>query len=88
MRGKANIDVPTYWGSLNLEELIYWIREMEKYFDIVQIEDPKRVKGFCLKLKSHTSLWWDNVQVEWVKKGKEKRRDLDIMVTKLKVLSY
>ena len=30
MRGKANMYVPTYSGSLKPEELIDWVRETEK----------------------------------------------------------
>ena len=41
---------------------------MEKYFDIEHIEDPKKVKVTCLKLKGHVALWWDNVWDEKVKK--------------------
>ena len=64
MRGKVKMDVPTYLGSLNPEELIDWVREMEKYFDIEQIKDPKRVKVYFLKLRGHTSLWWENIQAD------------------------
>ena len=31
MRGNANMDVPNS-RSMKLEELIVWVREMEKYF--------------------------------------------------------
>ena len=77
-------EVYTYSGSLNPEELIHWIREMEKYFDIEQIEDPKRVRVACLKLKGHVLLWWDNVQVDILKKGKDKIKTCNRMVAKLK----
>ena len=52
-------------------------REMEKYFYIEHIEDPKRVKFFFLKLKGHASLWWDKVHDDRVKKGKEKKNTWD-----------
>lgn len=61
MRGKKKMDVPNYSGSLDPENLIECIRETEKYFDIENLENPKRVKTTCLKLKSHASLWWDSV---------------------------
>ena len=34
MRGKDKMDVPTYSRSMKPEELIYMIRETEKYFDV------------------------------------------------------
>ena len=72
MRGKVKMDVPNYSGCLNLEELIDWVREMENYFGIEQIEDPKRVKFTFLKLKNHTLLWWGNMQSNRVKMVKER----------------
>ena len=36
---------PTYSGSLNPEELIDWVRDMEKLFDMEQIEDSKSKDG-------------------------------------------
>ena len=67
MKGRSNMEVSTYSTSLKLEELIDWIREMEKYFDMEHIEDTKRVKVVCLKFQGHASLWWENVQNEKVK---------------------
>ena len=49
-----------------------------------KIEEPKSVKVSFLKLKGRASLWWDNVQVLKVKKGKDKIKARDIMVSKLK----
>jgi len=46
---------------MNPEDLIDSIRDMEKFFDIEQIEDPKRLKMACMRLKGISSLWWDNV---------------------------
>ena len=53
-----------------------------------QIEDPKRVKFYCLKLKGHVSLWWDNVQDDRMRKGKEKVKTRDRMVVMLKDKSF
>ena len=49
-----------------------------------KIEDPKRVKVACLKLKGHASLWWENVQADKVKKGKYKVKTWDKILAKLK----
>ena len=51
------MEVDTYSWSLSPKEMIDWIIEMEKYFDMEHIEDPKTVKVDCLKLKGHDSLW-------------------------------
>ena len=41
--GKPRVDTPIYFGSLNPEELIYYIGEMEKYFEFKWMKDPMRV---------------------------------------------
>ena len=78
------MDVCTYSRSLNHEDLIDWIKEMKKQFNIDQIQDPKRVKFACLNLKDHVSLGWDNVKDDRVKKEKQKVRTWDKMVAKMK----
>lgn len=48
-------------GSLNIEELVDWINDMENFFDYEEIEEEKKVKFVVTKLKAHASLWWDGV---------------------------
>jgi hypothetical protein len=55
-----------------------------KFFEFEQIEDPKRVKLACTKLKGHASLVWDNVQLDMQRNGKDKIKAWDKMVAKLK----
>jgi hypothetical protein len=33
LRARAKIEVPMYEGNLDAEELLDWIRSMDKYFD-------------------------------------------------------
>ena len=35
--GKPKLDTPIYFGCLNIEELIHWIGEMEKFFEFDRI---------------------------------------------------
>ena len=48
-------------------------------------EDPRRVKFAATKVKSHAALWWDNLQNNWKKQGKEKIRLWPKMLKELKV---
>ena len=50
-----------YDGSLKDENLIYWISEMDKYFEYEEIDKNKRVKFAVTRLISHAALWWENV---------------------------
>lgn len=40
-------------GSLNLEELVDWLNEMEEYFEFEEIEDPDKVRFSKTQLKGH-----------------------------------
>lgn len=77
-------EISSYDGSLKAKNLIDWINEMDKYFDYEEIDEDKRVKFAVTRLKGHTALWWDNVQVERRKEGKPLIKSWDRMVTKMK----
>jgi hypothetical protein len=42
--GRAKIEVPMYEGNLYVEELLDWIRSMNKHFDYEEADEEKRVK--------------------------------------------
>ena len=74
------METPTYTRSLNPKEIIQQIIDMEKLFDIEQIEDPQRMKMVCMKMKEHASLWWYTMQLERKSKGKYRIKTWDIIV--------
>jgi hypothetical protein len=61
MSSKTKMDIPTYEGSLNAEELLDWIRALDTYFDYEDIEEDKKVRHAVTKLKGHAALWWDEL---------------------------
>ena len=83
--GKSpTIDVGVFSGYLKPDELIDWINELEEYFEYEDIRDLDRVKFGKAKLKSHAKIWWQEVQLERNRRGKEKITRWDCMVDKLK----
>lgn len=81
---KPRPEIPIYQGRLNPEELIDWINDMEKLFDCEEMKEEKKVKFVVTKLKGHATLWWDGVQVERRRLGKQPIRNLNMMVVKLR----
>jgi hypothetical protein len=69
---RARIEVPMYEGNLEVEELLDWVRAMDKYFDYEDIEEDKMVKHAVTRLKGHATLWWDELQAERRRNGKKK----------------
>jgi DNA-binding transcriptional regulator WhiA len=72
-----------YEGNLEVQELLDWVCAMEKYFDYENIEDDNMVKHAVTRLKSHATLWWDELQAELRSNGKVKIKNWDRMVVKM-----
>ena len=81
---KPRIEVSNFAGGLNPEELVDWINEMNNYLDYEEISEDKRVKFVVRKMKGHVALWWDGVQVERRRVGKQPIKSWTRMMTKLK----
>jgi hypothetical protein len=82
--GRAKMEVPMYQGNLDFKELLYWIRSMDKHFDYEEVDEEKKVKQVVTRLKGHATLWYDELQAERRSKGKQKIKNWDRMVAKLK----
>jgi len=55
--GKPKVEIPTYEGSHNAEELMDWIRSLNKYFNYEEeVDDKKKVKFSVTKLKSQAAI--------------------------------
>jgi hypothetical protein len=78
------MNIPVYEGNLNVEELIDWIGDLDKYFDYEDVEEDKKVKHPITRLKGHATLWWDELQADRHYKGKQKIKSWDRMVAKMK----
>jgi hypothetical protein len=66
------MDIPMYEGNLDVEELLDWIRALDKYFNYEDVEKDKKVKHAVTRIKGHETLWWDELQVDRCCKGKQK----------------
>jgi hypothetical protein len=81
---REKIDIPMYEGNLDIEELLDWIRAMDKYFDYEDVEEEKKVRHVVTRLKGHAALWWDELQADRRSKGKQNIKSWDRMVAKIK----
>jgi hypothetical protein len=81
---REKMDIPMYEGNLDVEELLDWIIDLDKYFDYEDFEEDKKVKHAVTRLKRHATLWWDELQADRRYKGKQKMKTCYIMVEKMK----
>ena len=42
--GRAKIEVLMYEGNLDVEEILDWIRSMDRHFDYEDVDEEKKVK--------------------------------------------
>jgi hypothetical protein len=82
--GRAKMEALMYEDNLDAEELLDWIRSMDKYFNYEDADEERRVRHVITRIKGHATLWWDELQDERRGKGKHKIRRWDRMVDKLK----
>ena len=81
---RSKVDIPMYEGNFGAEELLDWIRSMDKYFDYEDVDEEKKVRHAITRLKGHATLWWDELQAERRSKGKHKIKNLDRMESNMK----
>jgi hypothetical protein len=81
---REKMEIPMYEGNLDVEELLDWIRALDKYFNYEDVEEDRKVKHAITRLKGHVALWWDELQADRHCKGKEKIKSWDRMVAKMK----
>jgi hypothetical protein len=53
---REKMDVPMYGGNLDVEEILDWIRSMDKYFDYEDVDEGKKVRHVVRRLKGHATL--------------------------------
>uniref|UniRef100_A0A5B7BER3 RNA-directed DNA polymerase n=1 Tax=Davidia involucrata TaxID=16924 RepID=A0A5B7BER3_DAVIN len=68
---RMKIDLPSFNGHLHIESFLDWISEVETFFDCMEISDDKQVKLVAYKLKGGASAWWDQVQQNRRRQGKQ-----------------
>ena len=67
--GKPKMEIPTYKGNLNAEELMDWTKSLDKYFDYEEeVDEKKKVKFAVTRLKGHAAIWWDELQTSKTRK--------------------
>jgi Icc-related predicted phosphoesterase len=81
---REKMDILVYEGNLHVEEILDWIRALDKYFDYEDAEEDKKINHVITRLKGHATLWWDELQADRHCKGKQKIKSWDRMVANMK----
>ena len=81
---KPAVEVVPYDGKFDTNAVLDWISDMEKFFEYENTPDNRKVKIAVARLKGHASLWWEHLQTDRQRRGKEKIRTWVKMVNKIK----
>ena len=81
---KPTIKVVPYDGKLDTNVVLDWISDMEKFFEYENTHDNRKVKIVVTRLRGHPSLWWEHLQIDRQRRGKEKIKTWPKMVNKVK----
>ncbi|XP_031270993.1 uncharacterized protein LOC116129386 [Pistacia vera] len=78
------VDLPEFNGSLDLNDFIDWLHEIERVFEFKGYNDEKRCKVDILKFKEYASLWWENTRKKREREGKTRIRSWEKLKRVLK----
>ena len=71
---KPTFEVVPYDGKLDINVVVDWISNIEKFFDYENTPYNRKVKIVVTKLKGRASLWLEHLQIDRQRQGKEKIR--------------
>lgn len=55
---KIKINIPTFDGTLHIEDFFDWIHMVENFFNYAVINENQKVKTVAYKLKVGELVWW------------------------------
>nr|GFA93272.1 reverse transcriptase domain-containing protein [Tanacetum cinerariifolium] len=58
---RLKIEIPEFTSKVYLDDFIDWLSTIKRVFNVCDIPDKLKVKLVAIKLRQHTSLWWDYV---------------------------
>jgi len=69
---------------MDIEQFFYWLYEVERFFDIMQIEPAQKVSLVAYKLKGRAGVWWQRHQEQLGMRGQRIVRDWEPLKALLK----
>lgn len=67
-------EIPTFNGSVDIEEFLDWLYDVETFFDIMNINQDRKVSLVAYKLKGGAGAWWHRHQEERRLRGEPRIR--------------
>ncbi|KAG6655787.1 hypothetical protein CIPAW_05G240600 [Carya illinoinensis] len=68
---RIKIDLSCFNGHLHVESFLNWMLEVENFFEYMQIPEAQQVKLVAYKLCGGASTWWEQLQNNMRRQGKQ-----------------
>ena len=68
---RLKVDIPTFNGNLNIEDLLDWLAEVDRCFDYMEVPKDRRVRLVTCRLKGRASTWWERLQNRRYREGRQ-----------------
>ncbi|OAY26736.2 hypothetical protein MANES_16G058925v8 [Manihot esculenta] len=76
---RIKVDLQNFSGSLDVESVLDWLVEVERFFEIMNVEEERKVPIVAYKLKGGRAAWWNSIQNERYRKRLEPIRNWVLM---------
>ncbi|GJT20768.1 hypothetical protein Tco_0890705 [Tanacetum coccineum] len=69
-RYRVKAQIPNFLGNLDLEAMLDWLYEVNKFFVIMDVPEEEEVNIVVYKISGGDGDWWQNVQENHKRQGK------------------
>ncbi|GJY94069.1 transposon ty3-I gag-pol polyprotein [Tanacetum coccineum] len=59
---RVKAEIPNFVGNLDIEAVLDWLYEVNKFFDIMEVPKEEQVKVVAYKLRGRAGAWWQREQ--------------------------
>jgi hypothetical protein len=66
------VDIPDFEGKMQPDDFIDWLTTVERIIDFKDVPENRKVKVVAIKLRKHSSIWWEHLKRQRERGGRER----------------